>query len=96
MRALSPISSGPVMSWVGPTCPLTCLTAPAGRGQHGSGAGQVAASGMALGSVRRRMLVSGAHGGFVGVVVFCSGTSFHGGARWLLKVSPYQVSHLRA
>ena len=51
---------------------------------------------MALGSVRRRMLVSGAHGGFVGVVVFCSGTSFHGGARWLLKVSPFQVSHLRA
>lgn len=56
----------------------------------------MAASGTALGSVRRRKLVSGAHGGFVGGGVFCSGTSFHGGARWLLKVSPYQVSHLRA
>ena len=84
--ALSPTSSGPVMSWAGPPCPFTCLTASAGRGWHRSGAGQVAASGTDFSSVWRRKLVSGARGGFVGGVgwgEFCSGTSFHGGAGWL-------------
>lgn len=50
---------------LGRTCPFTCLTASAGQGWHRSGAGQVAASGTTFISVRRRKLVSGAHGGFV-------------------------------